>query len=71
MDCSTPSFPVHHQIQELAQTHVHRVGDAIQPSHEESIMNHLMKTNSITLMKWTTSLKDTKYLFIHEEINFL
>ena len=33
MDCSTPGFPVHHQILELAQTHAHRVGDAIQPSH--------------------------------------
>ena len=33
MDCSTPGFPVHHQLPELAQTHVHRVGDAIQPSH--------------------------------------
>ena len=33
MDCSTPGFPVHHQLQELAQTHVHWVGDAIQPSH--------------------------------------
>ena len=33
MDCSTPGFPVHHQLLELAQTHVHRVGDAIQPSH--------------------------------------
>jgi len=32
-DCSSPGFPVHHQIPELAQTHVHRVGDAIQPSH--------------------------------------
>ena len=32
IDCSTPGFPVHHQLQELAQTHVHRVGDAIQPS---------------------------------------
>ena len=28
-----PGFPVHHQFPELAQTHVHRVGDAIQPSH--------------------------------------
>ena len=28
-----PGFPVHHQLQELAQTHVHQVGDAIQPSH--------------------------------------
>ena len=37
MDCSTfpcPSgFPDHHQVPELAHTHVHRVGDAIQPSH--------------------------------------
>ena len=33
MDCSTPCFPVHYQLPELAQTHVHRVGDAIQPSH--------------------------------------
>ena len=30
MDCSTPGFPVHHQLPELTQTHVHRVGDAIQ-----------------------------------------
>ena len=29
MDCSTPGFPVHHQLLGLAQTHVHRVGDAI------------------------------------------
>ena len=33
MDCSTPGFPVHHQLMELTQTHVHWVGDAIQPSH--------------------------------------
>ena len=33
MDCSTPGFPVLHHLPELAQTHVHRVGDAIQPSH--------------------------------------
>ena len=33
MDCSTPGFPVHHQLPELTQTHVHRVGNAIQPSH--------------------------------------
>ena len=32
MDCSTPGFHVHHQLLELAQTHVHQVGDAIQPS---------------------------------------
>ena len=33
MDCSMPGLPVHHQLLELAQTHVHGVGDAIQPSH--------------------------------------
>ena len=33
MDCSTPGLPVHHQLPELTQTHVHWVGDATQPSH--------------------------------------
>ena len=33
MDYSTPGFSVLHQLLELAQTHVHRVGDVIQPSH--------------------------------------
>ena len=33
MNCSTPGFPVHHHLLELAQTHVHRDSDAIQPSH--------------------------------------
>ena len=33
MDCSTPGLPIHHQLLEFTQTHVHWVGDAIQPSH--------------------------------------
>jgi len=33
MDCSTPGLPIQHQLPELPQTHVHQVGDAIQPSH--------------------------------------
>ena len=33
MDCSTPSFPVLHYLSELAQTHAHQVGDAIEPFH--------------------------------------
>ena len=33
MDCSTPGLPVHHQLPEFTQTHVHWVGEAIQPSH--------------------------------------
>ena len=41
MDCSMPRFPAHHQLPELAETHVHQVGGAIQPSHP------LLKGNSI------------------------
>ena len=33
MNCSTPGLPVHHQLPESTQIHVHQVGDAIQPSH--------------------------------------
>ena len=33
MVCSMPGLPVHHQLPEFTQTHVHQVGDAIQPSH--------------------------------------
>jgi len=33
IDCSTPGFPVHHQLPELTQAHIHWVNDAIQPSH--------------------------------------
>ena len=33
MNCSTPGVPVHHQLPEFTQTHVHQVSDAIQPSH--------------------------------------
>ena len=33
MNCSTPGLPVHHQLPEFTQTHVHRLGGAIQPSH--------------------------------------
>ena len=38
IDCSMPGFPVHHQLPELTQTHVHRVSDAIQPSHPLSAL---------------------------------
>ena len=36
MDCSTPGLPVHHQLPELAHTHIHRVSNAIQTSHHLS-----------------------------------
>ena len=44
MNRSTPGFPVHHQLPEFTQTHVHRVSDAIQPSHPLSSLS-LSKTS--------------------------
>ena len=38
MNCSTPGLPVHHQLPEFTQTHVHVVDDAIQPSHSLSFL---------------------------------
>ena len=58
MDCSTPGFPVHHQLPEFTQTHVHWVGDAIQPSHPLSSPSpptfNLSQHQS--LFKWVSSL---------------
>ena len=39
MNCSMPGFPVHHQLPEFTQTHIHRVTDAIQPSHPLSSLS--------------------------------
>ena len=39
MNCSTPGLPVHHHLPEFTQTHVHRVSDAIQPSHPRSSLS--------------------------------
>ena len=39
MDCSMPGFPVNHQLPEFAQSHVHLVGDTIQPSHPVSSLS--------------------------------
>ena len=36
MNCSTPGLPIHHQLPEFTQTHVHQVSDAIQPTHPAS-----------------------------------
>ena len=57
MDCSMPGFPVHHQLLELTQTHVHRVSDAIQPSHPLSAPSPPIFTLSQhqDLFKWVSS----------------
>ena len=58
MNCNTPGFPVLHHLPELAQTHVHRVGDAIQPSHPLSSPSppafNLSQHQS--LLQWVSSL---------------
>ena len=57
MDCSTPGFPVHHQLPEFTQTHVHHVGDAIRPSHPLSFPSPLAFNLSQNqgLFKWVRS----------------
>ena len=61
MDCSTPGFPVHHQLLELAQTPIHRVSDVIQPSHPLSnpsppafnLSQHQVFSNELVLhIRW-------------------
>ena len=57
MDYRTLSFPVHHQLPELAQTYVHRVSDAIQPSHPLSSMSppNLNLPQHQSLLQWVSS----------------
>ena len=57
MDCSMPGFHVHHQDLQLAQTHVHRVSDAIQPSHPLSSPSPpaLSLSQHQGLFKWVSS----------------
>ena len=58
MDHSMPSLPVYHQLLEFTQTHVHRVGDAIQPSHPLSSPSPpaLNLSQHQGLFKWVSSL---------------
>ena len=70
MNHSMPGLPVHHQLPEFTQTHVHQVGDAIQPSHPVSSLLLLppippsirVFSNESTLrMRWPNiSLEETK-----------
>ena len=57
MDCSTPGFPVLHHLPKLAQTHVHWVSDAIQPSHPLLSLFLLPSIfPSIRVFQWVGSL---------------
>ena len=65
MNCSKPGLPVYHQLLEFTQTHVHRVSDAIQPSHPLSSPSLLAPNTSQhqSLFQWVNSShKVTKVL---------
>jgi len=56
MNCSTSSLPVHHQLPESTQNHVHWVGDAIQPSHPLSFRSPAFNLSQHQgLFKWVSS----------------
>ena len=57
MNCSTPGLPVNHQLPEVNQTHIHRVGDAIQPSHPLSTLSPASNPSQHqSLFQWVNSL---------------
>ena len=59
MNCSTPGLPVYHQLLEFTQTHVHRVGDAIQPSHPLSSPSPAPNPSQHqSLCQWVNSLHE-------------
>ena len=68
MNSSTPGLPVHHQLPEFTQTHVHLVGDAIQPSH--ALLSPSPPALSLSqhqgLFKWVSSLHQVAKSFSNE-----
>ena len=76
MDCSTPDLPVYHQLPEFTQTHVHQVGDAIQPSHpllSPSPVFNLSQHQSI--FKWVSSfhqvVKELEFQLQHQSFQWI
>ena len=68
MDCSMPGFPVHHQLPELAQTHVHRIGDAIQSSHPLSFpsLPAVNLSQHQDLLQWVSSSHQVANVLAHQ-----
>ena len=60
MHCCMPGFPVHHQLLELAQAHVHQVTDVIQPSHLCSSCLQEASTWNLNVSKWKTTTTKKK-----------
>ena len=77
MDCSPPDFPVHHQLPDSAQTHVHWVGDAIQPSHPLSSLSPpaFNLSQHQGLFEWVSSLhqvaKVLEFQFQHQSFHWI
>ena len=70
MDHSTPGLPVHHQLLELTQTHVHWVSDAIQPSHPLSSPSSAFNLSQPqSLFKWGLRIRWPKYWSFSFNIN--
>ena len=76
MNRSTPGLPVHHQLPEFTQTHVHRVGDAIQPSHPLSSSSPpaLNPSQHQSLFQWVSSshevAKVLEFKFQHQSFKW-
>ena len=77
MDCSMPGFPVHHQLLELTQTHVHPVGDAIQLSNPLLSLSHptFNLSQHQGLFKWVSSshqvAKGLEFQFQHQSFQWI
>ena len=80
-DCSMPGLPVHHQLPELARTHVHQVGDVIQPSHSLPYPLAFILSQHQGLFQWVSSshqvtkvlqlqLQDQSFQWILRTISF-
>ena len=66
MDCSTPSLPVYHQVLEFTRTHVHWVGDAIQPSHPLSSPSPpAFNLSQHQTLQWVSSLHQFSCVWIY------
>ena len=62
-NCSTPGFPVHHQLPEFTESHVHRVADAIQPSHPLSSPSPTLAVSFCLTLTPSLLSKDEQTLF--------
>ena len=68
MNCSMPGLPAHHQLPELTQTHVHQVGDAIQPSHPLLSPSPALNLSYIFLLFHVLLWFGKAFLFITQHI---